>query len=212
MSRRIRHFGSHPQRCALRVQETEPGCISVSDSTYALLTDVDGFKPCPPIETPALGIITTWGRPVVERFAVVVTTTTRNPTRVLSGQVDLHARPDALASLADYLHSGLPSADDRHAGIRSPSCRPRPVCFQYPAPGGLCAAAHRRDLADPTRAGRAAGRPLGRSHGRDRVRAYRLYMVLRVAQASVMSLVDEQMRAPKLLLDWKVIFPFELGK
>src|SRR5580704_18026421 len=28
-----------------------------------------------------------------------------------------------------------------------------------------------------------------------------LYMLLRVAQASVMSLVDEQMRAPKLLLD-----------
>jgi hypothetical protein len=28
-----------------------------------------------------------------------------------------------------------------------------------------------------------------------------LYLLLRVAQASVMSLVDEQMRAPKLLLD-----------
>jgi class 3 adenylate cyclase len=54
------------------VQEAEPGCVSLSDSTYALLTDVDGFKPCPPIETTTLGIIKTWSRPVVERFAVVV--------------------------------------------------------------------------------------------------------------------------------------------
>jgi class 3 adenylate cyclase len=54
------------------VQEAEPGCVSLSESTYALLTNVDGFKPCPPIETPALGIITSWSRPVVERFAVVV--------------------------------------------------------------------------------------------------------------------------------------------
>jgi class 3 adenylate cyclase len=52
------------------VQETEPGSISLSESTYALLTDVDGFKPCPPIENPALGIITTWNRPLVERPAV----------------------------------------------------------------------------------------------------------------------------------------------
>ena len=54
-------------RCV--VQEAEPGCISLSESTYALLTNVDGFKPCPPIETPALGIISTWSRPVVERVA-----------------------------------------------------------------------------------------------------------------------------------------------
>ena len=53
------------------VQEAELGCVSLSDSTYALLTEVDGFKPCPPIETPALGVIRIWSRPVVERFAVV---------------------------------------------------------------------------------------------------------------------------------------------
>jgi class 3 adenylate cyclase len=54
------------------VQETEPGSISLSESTYALLTDVDGFKACPPIENPALGIITTWNRPLVERPAIEV--------------------------------------------------------------------------------------------------------------------------------------------
>jgi class 3 adenylate cyclase len=54
------------------VQETEPGCVSLSDSTYALLTDVDGFKPCPPIETPALGVIRIWSRPVVERVVLEV--------------------------------------------------------------------------------------------------------------------------------------------
>jgi class 3 adenylate cyclase len=54
-------------RCV--VQEAEPGCVSLSDSTYALLIDVDGFKPCPPIET-ALGVIRIWSRPVVERVAV----------------------------------------------------------------------------------------------------------------------------------------------
>ena len=59
-------------RCV--VQETEPGYISLSDSTYALLTDVDGFKPRPPIENPALGIITTWSRPLDERLAVEVIT------------------------------------------------------------------------------------------------------------------------------------------
>jgi class 3 adenylate cyclase len=57
-------------RCV--VQEAEPGCVRLSDSTYALLTDVDAFKPCPPIETPVLGIIRTWSRPVVERVAVDV--------------------------------------------------------------------------------------------------------------------------------------------
>jgi class 3 adenylate cyclase len=59
-------------RCV--VQAAEPGCISLSDSTYALLSNVDEFKPCPPIETPALGIIRTWSRPVVERFPVEVAT------------------------------------------------------------------------------------------------------------------------------------------
>ena len=57
-------------RCV--VQETEPGYICLSDSTYTLLTDVDGFKPCPPIDNPALGIITTWSRPVVERSALEI--------------------------------------------------------------------------------------------------------------------------------------------
>jgi class 3 adenylate cyclase len=57
-------------RCV--VQETEPGGVRLCDSTYALLTDVDGFKPCPPIETPALGIIKTWSRPVIERIALEV--------------------------------------------------------------------------------------------------------------------------------------------
>jgi class 3 adenylate cyclase len=58
-------------RCV--VQETEPGYISLSDSTYTLLTDVEGFEPRPPIENPALGIITTWSRPLVERSGLEVT-------------------------------------------------------------------------------------------------------------------------------------------
>ena len=58
-------------RCV--VQETEPGHISLSDSTYTLLTDVDGFESRPPIENPALGIITTWSRPLVERSGLEVT-------------------------------------------------------------------------------------------------------------------------------------------
>jgi class 3 adenylate cyclase len=48
-------------RCV--VQETEPGWMSLSDKTYVLLTDVGGFKPCQPIENPALGLITTWSCP-----------------------------------------------------------------------------------------------------------------------------------------------------
>jgi class 3 adenylate cyclase len=52
-------------------QEAEPGCIRVSESTYALLTDVEGFEPCPPIETPALGSIMTWSRNAVERAVAV---------------------------------------------------------------------------------------------------------------------------------------------
>ncbi len=54
------------------VQEAETGCVRLSDSTFALLTDVEGFEPCPPIETPALGTIRTWSRPAVERTAVNV--------------------------------------------------------------------------------------------------------------------------------------------
>lgn len=52
------------------VQEAEPGCVRLSDSTYALLTEVNGFEPCPPIDTPALGTFTTWSRPAVERTTV----------------------------------------------------------------------------------------------------------------------------------------------
>jgi class 3 adenylate cyclase len=48
------------------VQEAEPGWVCLSESTFALLTNVDGFRPCPPIEAPALGIISTWSRPVIE--------------------------------------------------------------------------------------------------------------------------------------------------
>jgi class 3 adenylate cyclase len=50
------------------VQEADPGCVRVSESTYALLTDVEGFEPCPPIETPAFGTIMTWSRSAVERL------------------------------------------------------------------------------------------------------------------------------------------------
>jgi len=48
------------------VQEAEAGCVRVSESTYALLSDVEGFELCPPIETRAFGTIMTWSRRVVE--------------------------------------------------------------------------------------------------------------------------------------------------
>jgi class 3 adenylate cyclase len=48
------------------VQEAEAGCVRVSESAYALLSDVEGFEPCPPIETRAFGTIMTWSRRVVE--------------------------------------------------------------------------------------------------------------------------------------------------
>jgi class 3 adenylate cyclase len=54
------------------VQEAEPGYVRLSDSTYALLTDVEGFVLCPPIETSAFGTIRSWSGPVVERTAVEV--------------------------------------------------------------------------------------------------------------------------------------------
>jgi class 3 adenylate cyclase len=63
-------------RCV--VQETAPGSISLSESTYALLTDVDGFKACPPIENPALGMIATWNRSQVERPVVEVINPLKN--------------------------------------------------------------------------------------------------------------------------------------
>ena len=52
------------------VEEADPGCVRVSESTYALLTDVDGFEPCPPIDAPGFGTIMTWSRSVVEATAV----------------------------------------------------------------------------------------------------------------------------------------------
>jgi class 3 adenylate cyclase len=54
------------------VQEAEPGYVRLSDSTYALLTDVEGFVLCPPIETSAFGTIISWSGPVVERMAAEV--------------------------------------------------------------------------------------------------------------------------------------------
>jgi class 3 adenylate cyclase len=53
------------------VQEAEPGCVRLSDSTYALLTSADGFKPCAPIETLAFGTIRTWSRAVVQPIAEI---------------------------------------------------------------------------------------------------------------------------------------------
>jgi class 3 adenylate cyclase len=54
------------------VQEAEPGYVRLSDSTYALLTDVEGFVLCPPIETSAFGTIRSWSGPVVERTVAEV--------------------------------------------------------------------------------------------------------------------------------------------
>lgn len=48
------------------VQEAERGCVRLSDSTYALLANVDGFEPCAPIETVAFGTIRTWSRAVIQ--------------------------------------------------------------------------------------------------------------------------------------------------
>ena len=46
---------------------TRPGFVRVSDSTYRLLTDVEGLEARPPIENPVWGSITAWERQVVER-------------------------------------------------------------------------------------------------------------------------------------------------
>jgi len=51
------------------VQEAERGCVRLSDSTYALLANVDGFEPCAPIETVAFGTIKTWSRAVIQLAA-----------------------------------------------------------------------------------------------------------------------------------------------
>jgi class 3 adenylate cyclase len=47
-----------------------PGCVGVSESTYALLTDVEGFKPAPPIIAPVIGTLLSWTRPALFRAAV----------------------------------------------------------------------------------------------------------------------------------------------
>lgn len=56
--------------CRLIAVQAEPGCVRLSDSTYALLSDVDGFEPCKPIETRALGTVKSWSRLAVEHLAV----------------------------------------------------------------------------------------------------------------------------------------------
>jgi class 3 adenylate cyclase len=47
--------------------ETLLGYVRVDQSTYRLLTDVEGFEPAPPLENPAWGAITSWARRAVER-------------------------------------------------------------------------------------------------------------------------------------------------
>ena len=58
--------------CRLIAVQAEPGCVRLSKSTYSLLTDVDGFEPCPSIVTEAFGTVNSWSRQVVERVAVDV--------------------------------------------------------------------------------------------------------------------------------------------
>jgi class 3 adenylate cyclase len=56
--------------CRLLAVQAERGCVRLSESTYSLLIDVDGFEPCPPIVTDAFGAVNSWSRPVVEQVAV----------------------------------------------------------------------------------------------------------------------------------------------
>jgi class 3 adenylate cyclase len=70
------------------VQEAEPGCVRLSDSTYALLTNVDGFEPCAPIETLAFGTIQTWSRAVVQPAAGELVT--RDPIDSPRSGVNVH--------------------------------------------------------------------------------------------------------------------------
>jgi len=58
--------------CRLIAVEAQRGCVRLSDSTYSLLTNVDGFEPCPPIVTEAFGVVNSWSRPVVEKAPVDV--------------------------------------------------------------------------------------------------------------------------------------------
>ena len=45
--------------------DTQPGAVRVDQSTFALLTDVDGFEAEPPIAAPVLGTLLTWTRPAI---------------------------------------------------------------------------------------------------------------------------------------------------
>jgi class 3 adenylate cyclase len=56
--------------CRLIAVQAERGCVRLSDSTYNLLTDVDGFEPCPAIVTEAFGAVDSWSRPTVEKVVV----------------------------------------------------------------------------------------------------------------------------------------------
>ena len=51
--------------------DTEPGMVQVCESTYALLTDVEGFEPTAPIVSPVVGTLQTWARPAVPRSAAM---------------------------------------------------------------------------------------------------------------------------------------------
>ena len=50
--------------------DTERGAVRVGESTYALLTDVEGFEPTAPIVAPVLGTLQTWARPATPRAPV----------------------------------------------------------------------------------------------------------------------------------------------
>ena len=47
--------------------DAEPGTVRVSESTYALLTDVEGFEPAAPVVAPVLGTVQTWARPAASK-------------------------------------------------------------------------------------------------------------------------------------------------
>lgn len=50
--------------------DTEPGVVRVSESTYELLTDVQGFEPASPITAPVLGTFKIWARPILAQPAL----------------------------------------------------------------------------------------------------------------------------------------------
>ncbi len=63
--------------------------MRLTDSTYSLLTDVDGLEPCAPIETLAFGTIRTWSRAVV-RPAAELDHPTKDPIDSPLGGVNVH--------------------------------------------------------------------------------------------------------------------------